>query len=149
MNERSGGREKLDPWSVAAIEDYERLLKEFGISPFAEIRSKIENPHLYMRRGIIFGHRGYEEVLEAMRNGDDFAVISGFMPSGKVHIGNKMVMDEIIWHQKRGAYAFSCIADIESHSVRGISWEKCKRLGVGEYILSLIALGFDINHGFL
>ncbi len=149
LNERSGGREKLDPWSVAAIEDYERLLKEFGISPFAEIRSKIENPHLYMRRGIIFGHRGYEEVLEAMRNGDDFAVISGFMPSGKVHIGNKMVMDEIIWHQKRGAYAFSCIADIESHSVRGISWEKCKRLGVGEYILSLIALGFDINRGFL
>ena len=63
LNGRSGGREKLDPWSVAAIEDYERLLKEFGISPFAEIRSKIENPHLYMRRGIIFGHRGYEEVL--------------------------------------------------------------------------------------
>ncbi|MGP8337313.1 MAG: tryptophan--tRNA ligase, partial [Methanosarcinaceae archaeon] len=69
-------------------------------------------------------------------------VMSGFMPSGKVHLGGKMVMDEIIWHQQMGGDAFVGIADRESHSVRGMSWEKCRELGINEYILSLIALGF-------
>ena len=143
-------RNLIDPWGVSCeIENYERLFTDFGISPFAEILPKIEDPHLYMRRGIIFGHRGYDVVLSAMNKKEDFAVISGFMPSGKVHIGNKMVMDEIIWHQRKGAAAFSCIADIESHSVRGIPYDRCKRIGVGEYILSLLALGFDLDRGFL
>jgi tryptophanyl-tRNA synthetase len=32
---------------------------------------------------------------------------------------------------------------MEAHAVRGISWEKCRTLGINEYILSLIALGFQ------
>ncbi|MEA2052424.1 MAG: tryptophan--tRNA ligase, partial [Euryarchaeota archaeon] len=101
----------------------------------------------YMRRGIIVGHRGYEEVLKAMNERTKFAVMSGFMPSGRVHLGGKMVMDEIIWHQRMGGDAFACIADMESHSVRGIPWSKCREIGLNEYILSLVALGFDPDKG--
>lgn len=72
-----------------------------------------------------------------------FAVMSGFMPSGKVHLGGKMVMEEIIWHQKHGGDAFVAIADMEAHSVRGISWQRCRELGIEEYVLSIIALGLE------
>ncbi len=139
----------IDPWSVADIEarDYSRLFEEFGISRFEPLLARIEDPHLYMRRGIIMGHRGYEDVVEAMHSNEKFGVMSGFMPSGRIHLGGKMVMDEIIWHQERGGEAFACIADMESHSVRGLSWDACRRIGVNEYILSLIALGFDIDRG--
>jgi tryptophanyl-tRNA synthetase len=138
---------EIDPWGVVDIKDYSRLFEEFGISSFKEILSRIENPHLYMRRGIILGHRGYEEVLRAMNERRAFAVMSGFMPSGKVHLGGKMVMDEIIWHQRMGGDAFACIADMEAHSVRGISWHNGRAIGINEYILSLVALGFDIEKG--
>jgi tryptophanyl-tRNA synthetase len=138
---------EIDPWGVVDIKDYSRLFEEFGISPFKEVLSRIENPHLYMRRGIILGHRGYEDVLRAMNERRAFAVMSGFMPSGKVHLGGKMVMDEIIWHQRMGGDAFACVADMEAHSVRGISWHNCRAMGTNEYILSLVALGFDIEKG--
>ncbi|PXF53348.1 MAG: tryptophan--tRNA ligase [Candidatus Methanophagaceae archaeon] len=140
---------EIDPWGVADIrgKDYRRLFDEFGITRFGPLLERIEKPHLYMRRGIIMGHRGYEDVLRAMETKDRFAVMSGFMPSGRVHLGGKMVMDEIIWHQRMGGEAFACIADMESHSVRGLSWDKCREIGVNEYILSLIALGFDIERG--
>ncbi len=138
---------EIDPWGVADIEDYTRLFEEFGISPFKELLNRIEKPHLYMRRGIIVGHRGYEEVLRAMREQNKFAVMSGFMPSGRIHLGGKMVMDEIIWHQRMGGDAFACIADMESHSVRGVSWRECREIGINEYILSLVALGFDVEKG--
>ncbi len=138
---------EIDPWGVADIKDYTRLFDEFGISRFKEILDRIEEPYRYMRRDIIVGHRGYEEVLKAMNERTKFAVMSGFMPSGKVHLGGKMVMDEIIWHQRMGGDAFACIADMESHSVRGIPWSKCREIGLNEYILSLVALGFDPDKG--
>jgi len=133
---------KLDPWSSSDITDYSKLFEEFGISPFENLLPEIPSPHTYMRRRVIFGHRDYEQIAEAMRSGAPFSVMDGFMPSGKVHLGHKMVMDQIIWHQERGASAFVGIADREAFSVRGFSWQKCREIGVEEYILSLIALGF-------
>ncbi|MCX6673804.1 MAG: tryptophan--tRNA ligase, partial [Methanothrix sp.] len=103
--------------------------------------------HPYMRRKIIFGHRNYDSVLRAMQRHEPFAVMSGFMPSGRAHFGHMMVMNEIIWHQQQGGDAFAAIADMEAHAVRGISWEKCRILGINEYILSLIALGFEPKEG--
>jgi len=52
-------------------------------------------------------------------------------------------MEEIIWHQKHGGDAFVAIADMEAHSVRGISWQRCRELGIEEYVLSIIALGLE------
>lgn len=137
---------KLDPWSSTNIEDYSKLFEEFGIMPFDDLYPRIEDPHRLMRRKIIFGHRSYEHVLDAMQKKEPFAVMSGFMPSGRIHLGHKMVMEEIIWHQQKGADAFVGIADREAHAVRGISWEKCRETGINEYIISLIALGFE-PHG--
>ena len=138
---------EINPWGVTDIKDYTRLFDEFGISRFTDILNRMEEPQLYMRRGIIVGHRGYEDVLRAMNERSPFAVMSGFMPSGKIHLGGKMVMDEIIWHQRMGGDAFACIADMESHSVRGVSWKECKDIGLNEYIVSLVALGFDPEKG--
>jgi tryptophanyl-tRNA synthetase len=134
---------KLDPWGAVSIDDYSKLFEEFGISSFEDLLPQIHDPHPYMKRHIIFGHRDYHRVVEAMKKKSPFAVMSGFMPSGRVHLGGKMVMEEIIWHQKHGGDAFVAIADMEAHSVRGISWQRCREMGIEEYILSIIALGLE------
>lgn len=134
---------RIDPWTNADIEDYSKLFEEFGISSFDDLLPYVPDPCPYMRRKIIFGHRGYVPVLDAIRSKKPFAVMSGFMPSGRNHLGNKMVMEEIIWHQRMGGDAFVGIADMEAHSVRGMSWQDCQKIGVEDYILSLIALGFE------
>jgi len=133
----------LDPWGAVKIDNYSKLFDEFGISKFDELLAKIPNPHRYMRRHVIFGHRSYDSVLEAMLSGKPFAALSGFMPSGKAHLGHKMVMEEIIWHQQQGGDVFLAIADMEAHAVRGKSWKECRELGIYEYILSAIALGLE------
>ncbi|MDD1762453.1 MAG: tryptophan--tRNA ligase [Methanothrix sp.] len=134
---------KLDPWGAVHVDDYNKLFSEFGISSFEQILPQLQNPHPYMRRKIIFGHRNYDSVLAAMKRHEPFGVMSGFMPSGRAHFGHMMVMNEIIWHQQHGADAYAAIANMEAHAVRGISWEKCRSLGINEYLLSLIALGFE------
>ena len=134
----------ITPWEVEGIVDYDRLIQEFGMQPFSQILDKVPNPNWLMRRNIIFGHRDYERISDAILNKKPWAVMSGFMPSGLPHFGHKMTMDEIVWHQKVGGKAFVGIADMEAHAVRGLSWEKVTKIGF-EYIKSIIALGLDEN----
>ncbi|MFC6827217.1 tryptophan--tRNA ligase [Halopelagius fulvigenes] len=136
----------LDPWGSSTISDYRKLFEEFGIEEFDEVLPEVPNPHYLMRRGVIFGHRDYTPVADAMREGDDFAVLSGFMPTGDPHIGHKLVFDEIIWHQRQGGDAYGLIADLEAHSARGLSWEEIDE-HARDYVLSLLALGFDPEEG--
>lgn len=133
--------QKLDPWKSSEISDYSKLFDEFGIQPFEELLDDIPNPHKYMKRGIVFGHRGYDRIVDAIQNKKPFVVLDGFMPTGKAHFGHKMVMDQIIWYQQQGGTVVVGIADREAHAVRGYTWEECKRIGVEEYLISLIALG--------
>jgi tryptophanyl-tRNA synthetase len=134
----------IDPWSSAII-DYDKLTKQFGIKSFGEFEKDIENPHILMERGIIFGHRDYGRIIKAMGEKKDFAVVSGMMPSGKMHIGHKMIVDQIIWYQKKGADIYIPIADMEAYSARGVSFEESRKLAISEYLTNYIALGVDFK----
>ena len=136
----------LDPWGSASVGDYAELFEEFGIEAFDEVADDVADPHYLMRRGVIFGHREYDAVAEAMANDEPFATLSGFMPTGDPHIGHKLVFDEIIWHQQQGGDAFGLIADLEAHSARGMSWDEIDE-HARNYLLSLLALGFDAEAG--
>jgi len=136
----------LDPWGSASVGDYADLFAEFGIEAFEEVGDDVPDPHYLMRRGVIFGHREYDAVAEAMANDEPFAALSGFMPTGDPHIGHKLVFDEIIWHQRQGGDAFGLIADLEAHSARGMSWDEIDE-HARNYLLSLLALGFDADEG--
>ncbi|WP_159903916.1 tryptophan--tRNA ligase [Salinirussus salinus] len=136
----------LDPWGSSTVSDYRKLFEQFGIERFEEVLGEVPDPHYLMRRGVIFGHRDYRPVARAMREDDPFAALSGFMPTGDPHIGHKLVFDEIIWHQQQGGDAYGLIADLEAHSARGLSWAEIDE-HARNYILSLLALGFDPEEG--
>ena len=145
-----GGVEEttIDPWGSSTIADYRKLFEEFGIEEFEELLGDVPTPHYLMRRGVIFGHRDYEPVADALANDEPAAALSGFMPTGDPHIGHKLVFDEIIWHQQRGADAYALIADLEAHSARGMTWNEIDD-HTESYLLSLLALGFDAEKGTL
>ena len=138
----------LDPWGSSTIDDYRGLFEEFGIESFEEVLGDVDQPHYLMRRGVIFGHRTYDRVLAAMRANEPFAALSGFMPTGDPHIGHKLVFDELIWHQQQGGEVYGLIADLEAHAARGLSWEEIDE-HTRNYLLSLLALGFDPEEGSL
>jgi len=146
--ECSKGKTKLDPFGTTLIEDYERLYKEFGIQPLKPLLPEIPDPAAAMRRGLIFGHRDFERVLKAMREHEDFAVMSGIKPTGEFHLGTLMTAREVIYFQQKGATAFYCIADIEAYEDNKISFERSEKIAVGN-VADLLALGFDPEPGYI
>lgn len=134
----------LDPWTADSF-DYDKIIKQFGIQDFEEELKKIKNPHRLMRRGIIFGHRDFGEIIKLINSNKPFAVVTGMMPSGPMHIGHKMVIDQLIWYHNQGAKLSIPIADLEAYAARGISFEKGKQLAIDEYLTNYIALGLDLT----
>lgn len=133
---------RIDPWSSTQYENYSRLREKFGIKEFdAKEWETLPNvPHLF-RRGIVFGHRDFHRIRNAIEEKKPWALLTGLMPSGKMHLGHKMVIDQIIYYQSIGADIFIAVADIEAYATRGYSLKDAKKLAVEEYITNYIALG--------
>src|SRR4030042_6833187 len=116
---------KIDPWSSTTYQDYARLRDEFVIEEFTENDWKdLPHPHKLLRRGVVFGHRGFDSIHDAITKNKPWAILTGLMPSGKMHLGHKMVIDEVIYYKSIGADINIAVADIEAFATRGFTLEQ-------------------------
>lgn len=134
----------IDPWASTSV-DYDKLVNQFGIQKISDMIGDIKDPQRLMKRGVVFGHREFNEINNLINKKEDFAVVTGMMPSGQMHIGHKMVVDQLIWYQKKGAMLSLPIADLESYAARDMNFEKGRKIAVEEYLTNWIALGLDLE----
>ncbi len=135
---------EIDPWGSSQYQDYGRLRAQFGIEAFGTDDWQIfDEPHALLRRGVVFGHRDFQRVRDAIKDRDPWAVMTGLMPSGLMHLGHKMVIEQCIAHQKAGADLHIAVADFEAVAARGLSLEKARDLALDQYIRNYLALGLD------
>ena len=131
----------IDPWGSSQSTDYSRIIEKFGLSSMDNV--SIESPSRLHRRGVVFAHRDLDLVLEAKRKGNSFGVLTGLMPSGKMHLGHSMVIDQVKWFQEQGGDVTIAVADLESTATRGISLSEGKKIAREEYVANYAALGLD------
>lgn len=132
----------IDPWSYSEIGEYHQLMKEFGIKEFDTglLPKNTDLPRLF-KEGIVFGHRGFEYISRRMERGEPFAVMSGLMPSGRMHLGHKMVIDQISYLQDHGGKIFVSVADLESYATRDVPLDKAREIAIDSYVKNYLALG--------
>jgi len=131
----------IDPWGSSQSTDYSRIIEQFGLSSMDNVA--LSNPSRLHRRGIVFAHRDLDVVLESKRKGDSFGVLTGLMPSGMMHLGHSMVIDQVKWFQEQGGDVTIAVADLESTATRGISLAEGRRIAAEEYVSNYAALGLD------
>jgi len=131
---------KLTPWEAKGEMDYNKIVKEFGVSLLKEL-PPVFNENLLFRRKIIFAHRDIQRILEAIKNKKKFVMMTGLMPTGKFHIGHMLLAQQMIFYQKLGAKIYIAVADLEAYNARNQSLEASRKIAIEEYILNYIALG--------
>ncbi|OUX25688.1 MAG: tryptophan--tRNA ligase [Candidatus Poseidoniales archaeon] len=132
---------RIDPWSSQQSTDYARIRDEFGLGTMEGL--DLPNPGMLHRRGIVFAQRDLGVVLDAARRKNPFGVLTGLMPSGRMHLGHSMVIEQVKWFQSQGADVTIAVADLEAHATRGMSLEKCRENALKEYVWNYAALGLD------
>ncbi|MAF50594.1 MAG: tryptophan--tRNA ligase [Nanoarchaeota archaeon] len=132
---------KVTPWEVSGKIDYNKLIDQFGVKPFNFALPKKLQDNLLFRRNIIFAHRDFERILDCIKNKKKFVMMTGLMPSGKFHLGHKMLADQIILYQKLGAKIYLTVADVEAYNSRNTNIDELKKIAIEEYLTNYIALG--------
>ena len=132
---------EIDPWASKGIKNYDEICEKFGLEKI-DHTTLPEPTHLH-RRGIVFAHRDLDSILNARKAGKPFGVLSGLMPSGQMHLGHKMVIDQARWFQDLGGDVTIAVADLEAHATRGLSLEKCRKYAVEEYISNYAGMGLN------
>ncbi|MFH1506309.1 MAG: tryptophan--tRNA ligase [archaeon] len=132
----------IDPYGSELVKDYARIIKDFGLEEFKV--ASFPKPNRLMRRGVVFAGRDLTIISKCIKDKKPFYVLSGIMPTNdKIHLGNKMVVENIAYFQKHGAQAYILVADLESACARGVSLEEAKKRALNFHIPAYIALGLD------
>jgi tryptophanyl-tRNA synthetase len=134
-----------DPWGDVEIGNLEEKMDEFGIEPIEDIEERMPD-HRFIRRNIVFGHRGMKEFLDSIEEGGEAAAITGIMPSGEAHMGHKVVVDQMKMFQDMGAELTLTAADIESYNTRDMPLDEARKLVIEEYLKNYVALGIDLEN---
>jgi len=132
----------IDPWGSELAEDYEKIMKDFGLERFDP--KHFPNANRLMRRGVVFAGRDLKRISDAIRNKKPFYVLTGIMPTAeRVHLGTKMVVEQMKYFQEKGAKAYILVADLEAAATRGVSLEAARKMALEFHIPAYIALGLD------
>ena len=137
------GGGSIDPWSSEQSTDYDRMIEQFGLSPID--LGSLPNPGMLHRRGIVFAHRDMDVITDSISNREPFGVLTGLMPSGRMHLGHSMVIEQVRWFQEQGADVTVAVADLEALATRGTSLSEGRKIALSEYVSNYAALGLDPN----
>ena len=132
----------VNPWEVKGNVDYNKLINEFGLTPFKHLPEGFEK-NLLFRRKKIFAYRDYKQIVEAIQNKKPFVMMTGLMPTGKFHIGHAILAQQMIFYQKLGAKIYIAVADVEAYNTRGQTYEESRKIAIDQYITNYIALGLE------
>jgi len=149
---------KVTPWEVQikTEEDYERLIKEFGVQKITEeIKNKIKelagDLHFLIRRNFFYAHRDLDLALKDYEEGKGFFLYTGRAPSkAPMHIGHLIPFILTKWFQEKfNVNVYIMIPDEEKFLAKKVdSLEEVKKY-VEQDILNIIAVGFDPDKTFI
>ncbi len=133
--------------SVSEVEgtiDYEKAMKDFGIEKIDKELKRLKNLSLMYRRGVVVGHRDFGKIVDSINSKKEFAVLTGVNPSGSLHLGNKLFIDQALFLQQAGAHVYIPISNDETYVFRKAeSIEQAIQNAYEKVIPDLIACGFD------
>ena len=135
----------VTPWEVKGKVEYHRLIKEFGLKPMPNL-PPVFNENILFRRNVIFAHRNFENIIDAIRKKERFVMMTGLMPSGNFHLGHMILTQQIVFYQKLKAKLYIAVADLEAYNTRKKSLEELKKTAIEEYLMNYIALGLKVKN---
>ncbi|KAL3498156.1 hypothetical protein ACH5RR_040888 [Cinchona calisaya] len=150
----------VTPWEVSAKQggkiDYDKLIDQFGCQRLDQsLIDRVQRltnrpPHVFLRRGVFFAHRDFNDILDAYERGDKFYLYTGRGPSSEaLHLGH--LVPFMFTKYLQDAFKVPLViqlTDDEKCMWKNLSVEESQRLA-RENAKDIIACGFDISRTFI
>ena len=139
----------VTPWEVSGAVDYDKLIREFGLSKIDDkLLNRIEKHagelHFMLRRKIFFAHRDLGFALDHYEKGKNLFLYTGCGPSGPIHLGHALVWEFVRWLQEKFNLElwFQFTDDEKFLLNKNKSYDEIQNW-MYENMLDIIAIGFD------
>ncbi|CAN4076478.1 unnamed protein product [Withania somnifera] len=150
----------VNPWEVSGKDgskiDYDKLIDKFGCQRLDKSlidrvkRLTNREPHVFLRRGVFFAHRDFNDILDAYEKGEKFYLYTGRGPSSEaLHLGH--LIPFMFTKYLQDAFKVPLViqlTDDEKCMWKNLSVEESQRLA-RENAKDIIACGFDISKTFI
>ncbi|KAK4422418.1 Tryptophan--tRNA ligase, cytoplasmic [Sesamum alatum] len=150
----------VTPWEVTAEKggkiDYDKLIDKFGCQRLDQslvdrvARLTARPPHVFLRRGVFFAHRDFNDVLDAYERGEKFYLYTGRGPSSEaLHLGH--LVPFMFTKYLQDAFKVPLViqlTDDEKCMWKNLTVEESQRLA-RENAKDIIACGFDVSRTFI
>lgn len=150
----------VNPWAVSAKDggkiDYNKLIDRFGCEKLNKshidlVEELTGRPaHVFLRRGVFFANRDFNEILNAYKRKDKFYLYTGRGPSSEaLHLGH--LIPFMFTKYLQDAFKVPLViqlTDDEKCIWKNLSVEESQRLA-RENAKDIIACGFDISKTFI
>ncbi|XP_059275346.1 tryptophan--tRNA ligase, cytoplasmic [Lycium ferocissimum] len=150
----------VNPWEVSAKDggkiDYDKLIDKFGCQRLDETliqrvkRLTNREPHVFLRRGVFFAHRDFNDILDSYEKGEKFYLYTGRGPSSEaLHLGH--LIPFMFTKYLQDAFKVPLViqlTDDEKCMWKNLSVEESQRLA-RENAKDIIACGFDVSKTFI
>lgn len=140
---------EVTPWEVEGKVNYDRLIKEFGVSKIDDkllnrIKKHTKDLHPMLKRKIFFAHRDLKWLLDEYEKGNKFFLYTGRSPSGPIHLGHLGTWIFTKWLQdKFDVELYFQFPDEEKFLFKkNLDFEEVQKW-LYENMLDVIALGFN------
>ncbi len=141
----------VTPYEVKGSVNYEKLIREFGVSNLDEeilerIKKHADELHLFLRRKVFFAHRDLRWILDEYEKGNKFFIYTGRASTkgSRVHIGHLIPWIMCRWFQEKfNADMWFQFPDEEKFLYKpNVTLEDTEK-ATYEDMLDVVALGFE------
>lgn len=89
--------QKVTPWDVEGVVDYDKLIREFGVSKITDdqkiylkelAKEKGLDEHIFLKRGLFFAQMDLQKVIDAHKKKESIFLYTGRSPGGSMHTGH-------------------------------------------------------------
>lgn len=149
----------ITPWDTKCTTDgfdYDNISTKFGIEHIDDdiinrFKNIVGEVHPWIKRGLVFGHRDLNIILDDIEIGKQIILYTGRGPSSmSMHLGHLIPFELTLWLQKviNNSITFIQIADNEKFYFKNLNMEE-----ISEYsdnnIKDIISFGFDPDRTFI
>lgn len=131
--------------SAGLLEANERLVTDFGAARMTEL-SSIPDFRTF-KNGLFYSHRDFDKFYGALLKGEPSSIVSGLNPSGRLHLGHKVVFDTCLYFQREhGLMVYIPLSDDESYVSGKVKTREEALVNAVSLVRGLLAYGFDPQH---
>ena len=121
--------------------DHKKMVEEFG----AKYLDKEKSPDYYtFQNELLYAHIDFDKFLSAVKSRKKCAIVSGFNPSGTIHIGHKSVFDTNLYFQeKHNCDVYIPLSDDESYVARKVESQEEALKNAYRLAKEILAYGYN------